>query len=98
MANWPNMDVHGRPVKEGDLVLLCNDGTDFVAYLDSKSNSGVRHAALTKQGLNVWAAAPNWSAMRLLCRDAEFGLGAHPKPMPPVVDQNRQHGGAESLE
>lgn len=98
MAIWPNTDVHGRPVKEGDLVLLCNDGTNFVAYLDSKSNSGVRHAALTKPGLNVWAAAPNWSAMRLLCQDAEFGLGAHAKPVSSVVDQNHQHVGAESLE
>lgn len=66
--------------KGGDLVLLSNGGTPFVAYLDSKNAAFVRHATLSVQELAKWAAAQNWSGMQLLCRDAEFGTGANPKP------------------
>ncbi|UVJ41954.1 hypothetical protein NVV94_14760 [Pseudomonas sp. LS1212] len=44
MMKWPSTDCFGRQVKEGDLVLLSNDGTPFVAYLDSKNAAFVRHA------------------------------------------------------
>lgn len=97
MTKWPNTDLWGRQVKDGDLVSLPNGDQPFIAYLDGKSRSLLRHPALTAQQLARWVSAPNWTGMQLLCRDAEFGLGRHPKPMPRVVDQNHQHGGSESL-
>ncbi len=58
MMKWPSTDCFGRQVKEGDLVLLSNDGTPFVAYLDSKNAAFVRHATLSVQELAKWGCKP----------------------------------------
>lgn len=61
---------------------LTSEGTAFVAYLDSKSKTFVRHPTLSAQELARWSAAKDWSGMQLLCQDAEFGHGDDPKPIP----------------
>ncbi len=38
--------------------MLSNDGTPFVAYLDSKNAAFVRHATLSVQELAKWGCKP----------------------------------------